>query len=127
MQRADMIERLDRRRAPWDILVIGGGATGAGTAAAIMGFAAGAEIDLLAFLIGRYFGMKHFGAIYGVLYAAFIIGAGSAPALFGYAYDVSGSYAFILKVAAACFTCGAVLILTMGRYPTLSRAPGAPA
>ena len=103
-----------------------GGTTGAAAAAAIMGFAAGAEIDLLAFLIGRYFGMKHFGAIYGVLYAAFIIGAGSAPALFGYAYDVSGSYAFILKVAAACFTAGAVLILTMGRYPTLSRTPGAP-
>ena len=32
MRRADMIERLDRRRTPWDIVIIGGGATGAGIA-----------------------------------------------------------------------------------------------
>ena len=32
MQRADMIARLDQRRDPWDILVIGGGATGVGIA-----------------------------------------------------------------------------------------------
>jgi len=32
MRRSDMIARLDRRHEPWDIVVIGGGATGAGIA-----------------------------------------------------------------------------------------------
>src|SRR5512145_3339745 len=32
MKRADMIARLEERREPWDILVIGGGATGMGVA-----------------------------------------------------------------------------------------------
>ena len=32
MLRSDMIARLDARRDPWDILVIGGGATGVGIA-----------------------------------------------------------------------------------------------
>ena len=32
MQRQDMLQRLDRHRGPWDIVVIGGGATGVGIA-----------------------------------------------------------------------------------------------
>jgi glycerol-3-phosphate dehydrogenase len=32
MQRSDMIARVDQRREPWDIVVIGGGATGVGIA-----------------------------------------------------------------------------------------------
>jgi glycerol-3-phosphate dehydrogenase len=32
MQRSDMIARVGDRRTPWDIIVIGGGATGVGIA-----------------------------------------------------------------------------------------------
>src|SRR5688572_31553978 len=32
MRRADMIVRLEERRGPWDVVVIGGGATGVGIA-----------------------------------------------------------------------------------------------
>src|SRR6187549_539341 len=32
MHRSDMIARVDQRREPWDIIVIGGGATGVGCA-----------------------------------------------------------------------------------------------
>ena len=41
MKRADMIARLEERREPWDMLVIGGGATGMGIAvdAASRGYA----------------------------------------------------------------------------------------
>ena len=33
-----------------------------------IGFAAGVEYDLMAFLVARYFGMKSYSAIYGALY-----------------------------------------------------------
>ena len=36
------------------------------TAAIIVGLAAGAELDLLAFLASRYFGLRHYGAVYAV-------------------------------------------------------------
>jgi hypothetical protein len=32
-------------------------------------FQAGAEVDILAFFIGRYFGLQFYGAIYGTLLA----------------------------------------------------------
>jgi MFS family permease len=104
-----------------------GGPVVASTGAAIMGFAAGAEIDLLAYLVGRYFGMRHFGGVYGALYAIYIVGAGTGPLIFGWAYDVTGSYVFILQIAAGCFLGGAALILSLGAYPrTLPAAVTAP-
>src|SRR6187549_4027696 len=45
MQRADMIARLNQRRDPWDIVVIGGGATGVGIA--VDGASRGYDVLLL--------------------------------------------------------------------------------
>src|SRR6185503_10726987 len=84
----------------------------------LVGFAAGAEFDLVAYLSARYFGMRHFGVIYGVLYAMFVSASGLAPGLFGRVFDATGSYALALHVAAATFIAGALLVLTLGRYPT---------
>ena len=38
-------------------------------AAILLGFAAGAELDLMAFLAATYFGPRHYAKIYGFLYA----------------------------------------------------------
>lgn len=86
-------------------------------AAVLVGFASGAETDLVAYLSARYFGLKHYGKIYGVQYAVFGLASGIAPALFGRVYDQTGSYNGILYAAAVMFTVGAFLLLTLGRYP----------
>lgn len=39
--------------------------------AAAIGFVVGAEFDVLSYIIPRYFGIKAFGTIYGVIFAAF--------------------------------------------------------
>ena len=88
-----------------------------GLSALIIGLAAGAELDLLAFLASRYFGLKHYGAIYGALYVFFSVGAGLAPAIFGRAYDEFGHYQIVLYSVAAMSVLGAGLMLTLGRYP----------
>src|SRR5262245_13612004 len=44
MLRSDMIDRLDERHEPWDIVVIGGGATGAGIA--VVGASRGYDVLL---------------------------------------------------------------------------------
>lgn len=90
--------------------------TMAAVAIIMIGFAAGVEYDLMAFLVARYFGMKSYGGIYGALYGFFALGAGVGPVVFGLAYDKSGSYAQPLLMSGALFLVGAVLLLCLGRY-----------
>jgi MFS family permease len=84
----------------------------------MIGFAAGVEYDLMAFLVARYFGMKSYGAIYGALYGFFAAGAGVAPVVFGAAFDQHHSYAGPLTISAAFLLTGALMLLTLGRYRT---------
>ncbi|MCB2108413.1 MAG: MFS transporter [Rhodobacteraceae bacterium] len=92
-------------------------------AAVAIGFAGGAEFDLLAYLCSRYFGLKHYGAIYGSLYACFVLASGMAPPLFGYVYDTQGRYDPILYIAAVAFVAGVLLLLALGRYPNMIPKP----
>ena len=85
--------------------------------AILLGVAAGAETDLIAYLTGRYFGMAHYGKIYGLLYMVFGFGSAISPALYGAVRDATGNYDLALQVAAVMFVAGAVLLLLLGRYP----------
>jgi MFS family permease len=89
--------------------------------AVLIGLAAGAETDLVAFLSARYFGLAHYGSIYGLLYAIFGFASGFSPFLFGRVYDVTGSYDSILYWAAAFFAAGALLLLGLGPYPRITQ------
>ena len=86
-------------------------------AAAMLGFAAGAELDLMSFLAAKYFGLKHYPQIYAVLYSALALASGIAPMMFARVFDVTGSYAIGFYVGAGLFATGSVMILTLGRYP----------
>lgn len=83
----------------------------------LLGFAAGAESDVIAFLAARYFGMAHYGAIYGALYMPFGIGSAISPILYGAVRDRTGSYDAMLMAAVVMFAVGGALLLTLGRYP----------
>lgn len=89
----------------------------AALAAFLIGFAAGAELDLMAFLAARYFGLAHYAKIYSVLYATLAVCSGTAPMIFASVYDATGSYDLGYSVAAALFMVSVVLILLLGRYP----------
>lgn len=86
-------------------------------AAFLLGFAAGAESDLIAFLAARYFGMAHFGRIYGMLYLPFGLFSAISPLIYGTVRDQTGSYDNMLVAAAVMFVAGGALLVTMGRYP----------
>jgi MFS family permease len=92
------------------------------TAAALIGLAAGAEFDMISYLTSRYFGLKHYGKIYAWQFAAFSIGAGFSPPVFGRVFDLYGSYGPILLVSGLLYVGGAVLLLTLGRYPQFAVA-----
>ena len=91
----------------------------------LIGFAAGVEYDLMAFLVARYFGLKSYGAIYGSLYGFFALGAGIGPVVFGRAFDATGNYDGPLMLSAGLLVLGAVLLLLLGRYRTFEAVNGA--
>jgi predicted MFS family arabinose efflux permease len=99
--------------------ILAGNAVGADMARVsifLIGFAAGVEYDLMAFLTARYFGMKSYGAVYGTLYGFFALGAGIGPVMFGKAFDRTGSYSSILLTSAVLLLVGAAALLLLGRY-----------
>ena len=91
-------------------------------AAFMIGLAAGAELDLMAYLCSRYFGLRHYAKIYAVLYAILATASGTAPFLFAGVYDRTKSYRLSFIVATVLFLAGAVALPFLGRYP-ISRAP----
>ncbi len=97
------------------------GAAGAAAAICLIGFSVGVEYDLLAYLTAKYFGLRSYATIYGLLYVSFGIGAGFGPAIFGWAFGRDGSYAPIFHVAAWVLAASALSLLALGRYPRFAR------
>ena len=98
-------------------LILLGGSPSAATfaiAAAIFGFSAGAEVDILPFMVARYFGLQSFGAIYGTLLVFFAAGSGTGGILTGHIRDVSGNYRPALLGGIVVFLLGAALVGFMG-------------
>lgn len=107
--------------AAWLLMGTGTAATAVYGAAFLLGFAAGAESDLIAYLAGRYFGMRNYGKIYGMLYMPFGLASALSPVLYGRIKDTTGSYDLALTLASGLFVTGAVLLITLGRYPEFGR------
>ena len=57
----------------------------------MIGLSAGAEIGVLAYLIPRYFGLRHFGLLFGVMNGLITLGLGVGPFFAGYLYDRFGN------------------------------------
>ncbi len=89
----------------------------------LIGIGAGAEFDVAAFLIMRYFGMRHYARLFGVHIGVTTAAASVAPWLFGRLYTATGSYTTMLSICGVGFFVGAVLLLCLGRYPHFGRAP----
>ena len=85
--------------------------------AVMIGLAAGAELDLLAYLTGKYFGPAHYPAVFGVIIAFFTVGADMAPPIFGMAAQVFQGYETVLLISVGLLLLSILLFLSLGRYP----------
>jgi predicted MFS family arabinose efflux permease len=89
----------------------------------LIGFLQGAETDVLAYFVARYFGLHAFSTIYGLLLAIAMLGTAVGIVGFGQLFDIHGSYDIPLVVASLLLVpaIGAYLTLPAGR--TIQSAP----
>jgi MFS family permease len=81
-----------------------------------LGLGLGSEIDIMAFLVGRYFGVRTFGEIYGYIMAAFVFASGLGPTIMGVCYDRTHSYKLALEGFAVALAIASILISRLGPY-----------
>jgi len=93
--------------------------------ALLCGAALGGEIDLMGFLVSRYFGLKSYGKIFGTMFGIFVGSAGVGPFLSGLSFDLWHSYmpAFAFYEMALAIAC--LIFLPLGPYPFPAHHRGA--
>lgn len=84
--------------------------------ALLMGVAIGAEVDILAYFVSRYFGLRAFGAIYGVFFSVFGIGSGVGSFLSGASYDHFKSYDGVFLLYQGLLVISCLLVARLGAY-----------
>jgi MFS family permease len=82
----------------------------------LCGLGIGAEVDLMAFLVSRYFGIRAFGAIYGLMFAIFSFGVGLGPFLMSLAHDKMHSYVPAMIVFEIGLIGSILALLPLGPY-----------
>jgi MFS family permease len=93
---------------------------------ALCGLFTGGNVGLQIYLVSRYFGMRAYGQIYGIMFGLFLFGNGFGALAAGYAFDLWGSYDAIRMVFEALLLASAVLIAPLGPYAYPATAAAAP-
>ena len=86
-------------------------------ASILIGLSSGAESDALAILVGRYFGLRAYGKIYGHIFCASLIGISLFPYILGLGYEYFGNYTEVLYVCAFLFGLSVVMSFSLGPQP----------
>ena len=96
------------------------------TAAFLMlGLSSGVEYDACAYLAARHFGMRHFGALFGVITGLILLSNGVAPAGANLVYDLTASYELVIRTAMGLFLGSSVLFYLLGPYARPADPAGA--
>lgn len=96
-------------------------------AGVLMGLGLGTEYGVMPYLLSRYFGVAHYGAISGTAYGAIALVQGVTPFLMDVDYDLNGSYAIAVAVIVIAMVIGAVLLTRLKPLGPLQSAGAAPA
>lgn len=85
----------------------GGAMTAAGV---LLGLGMGAEYAALPYFCSRYFNLRHFGSINGVLYGAVMLAQGLTPAVLDLSFDRTGNYDQASLALIAVLAVGMILL-----------------
>ncbi|WP_066969652.1 MFS transporter [Rhizorhabdus dicambivorans] len=84
-------------------------------AAAIIGVGVGAEIDALAILSARYFGLRNYGLLWGTIAGIVGLGSGTGPLVAGLIFDNTGSYDILFHMLIPLSAVVALLLISIPR------------
>jgi MFS family permease len=101
------------------LLLAPGSAPAAFGAAFILGLSIGAELDTVAYLTTRHFGLRNFGLLFAIVGGALTLSAAGGPLLANFVYDMKHSYIPILWAYIPISMLGSILFFTLGAYPKL--------
>jgi MFS family permease len=90
-------------------------------AGVLMGLGLGTEYGVLPYFLSRYFGVRHYGAISGIVYGVIVLIQGLTPFLMDLVFDRTGSYRAAIIVICAGLACGAALILRLPTFDAVAR------
>ena len=85
-------------------------------AAFLLGLGMGAEVDMMAYLASRYFGLRSFATVYGYAFAAFMVAGALGALMMGTLFDHFHTYSTGLGVAAIATTLAVALLPLLGPY-----------
>lgn len=100
-------------------VMLGGGVIGglAVVAAILVGLANGSEADVVPYITGRYYGLKHYTSIYGTFFSCFCLGAGFGPPMTAFLFEKTGGYHFISWTHTCALVLAGLIFFTFQRFP----------
>jgi MFS family permease len=90
---------LQMAHSQWQLLLAG----------ALMGIGLGGEYAALPYFISRYFGLRHYGAITGMMYSVVMLIQGVAPTIMDASFDRLGTYDLSMVVTVGALAMGMAL------------------
>jgi len=84
--------------------------------ALLAGLGMGCELDLIPYILRRYYGLHSFSTLYGSIYCVFCVAGGVAPLLLGHVFDATGSYTGLLSIFSVLTMIAAIAMLALPKY-----------
>ena len=89
----------------------------------LMGLGLGTEYGVLPYFLSRYFGVRHYGAISGMVYGVIVLTQGVTPFLMDLNFDMKGDYNISVVVICVAMLAGAFLLTRLQPFGTARLAP----
>jgi MFS family permease len=93
----------------------------------LFGLSFGGIGPTLPYLATRYFGLRSFGRLFGILNSLCALAAAIGPLLAGFVYDMTHSYLLFLLGAIVALLIAILLVASLGPYPDFSEPAKQPA
>ncbi|HEY2137301.1 MAG TPA: MFS transporter [Xanthobacteraceae bacterium] len=85
----------------------------------LLGLGIGAEIDLMSFIVTRYFGIRAFGTLHGLMFSLVVLGNAAGASALGWSFQLLHSYGPAFAGFGVLLVIACVLFCLLGpyRYP----------
>jgi MFS family permease len=98
------------------IAILGSGTGSPVLGTVLLGAGIGAEIDLMSFIISRYFGIRYFGTLHGFMFAFAAFGNFVGSSILGWSFQLLGGYGPAFVLFEALLVSAIAIFATLGPY-----------